>query len=267
MKTFYFLHAAPRSGNTVFSALLNQNPAINVSANSLVTDIMKAMVVGKDSTMFQNFPDEKSFDNVLKSVYPNYYKDWSADIIFDRSLVGYEKNFELVTKYVNPHFKCVVLIRDLFDVFASYLKWADKSANCYLNESKEPIENKIEHLLHPDGLIYQSLLGTTNLYNNYHDNTLFIYYKEFVENPKKEIDRVYRFFNLKPFEHDFENISPFKVNGVEYQDKVYGDNMHTISSNLFTFDEFEEIQKYRSMIPKKIYEKYHDINKWLTEIR
>jgi hypothetical protein len=33
MKTFYFLHAAPRSGNTVFSAFLNPKPSINVSAN------------------------------------------------------------------------------------------------------------------------------------------------------------------------------------------------------------------------------------------
>ena len=267
MKTFYFLHAAPRSGNTVFSALLNQNPDIAVTANSLVTDIMKAMMVGKDSTMFQNFPDEQSFDNVLKSIYPNYYKDWSADIIFDRSLVGYERNYSIITQYVNPYFKCIVLIRDLFDVFASYLKWADKSPNCYLNQNKEPVIKQIEYLMHKDGLISQSLIGTSNLYNNHHENTLFIHYNEFVKNPKKEIDRVYRFFNLKFFEHDFENIPQFTANGIQYQDEVYGDNMHTIHSNLFTFDEFDVNQKYRSMIPKEIYEKYHEVNKFLTEIR
>ena len=76
---------------------------------------------------------------------------------------------------------------------------------------------------------------------------------------------MYRFFNLKPFEHDFENIPPFKVNNVEYQDKVYGDNMHTIKPKIV--DDDMDLQKYRSTIPKKIYEKYHEVNKWLMEIR
>ena len=267
MKKYYFLHAAPRSGNTVFSALLNQNPKINVTANSLVTDIMKAIVVGKDSTMFQNFPDEKSFDNVLKSIFNNYYKDWKADIIIDRSPVGWQKNFDLVSKYVEPNFKCVVLIRDLFDIFASYLKWADNSSNCFLNEGNLPTEKKIEKIMHPDGLIFQSLLGISNLYNYYHENTLFIYYKEFVENPQKEISRLYNFFDLKSFQHNFENISSFEVNGIKYRDEIYGDNMHTIQSNLFTFDETSDIQKYRSMIPKKIYEQYQEINEWVMKVR
>ena len=267
IKTLNFLHAAPRSGNTVFSALLNQNPALNVSANSLVIDIMKAIAVGKNSTMFQNFPDKQSFNNVLESVYHNYYKDWPADIIFDRSLIGYEKNYNLITKYVNPNFKCVVLIRDLFDVFASYLKWADNSPNCFLNENKIPVDQQIEHLMNPDGLIHQSLTGTTNLYNNHRSNTVFIYYKDFVDSPKKEIERLYKFFNLEHFEHNFENIPQFKVNGIQYQDEIYGDNMHTISTNLFTFNEDEDIQKYRSMIPKNIYKKYHEVNKWLMEIK
>ena len=267
MKQINFLHAAPRSGNTVFSALLNQNPALNVSANSLVIDIMKSIAVGKGSTMFQNFPDEKSFDNVLKLVYPNYYKDWPADVIFDRSLVGYEKNYNLITKYVNPNFKCVVLIRDLFDVFASYLKWADDSPNCFLNENKIPVDKQIEHLMHPDGLIHQSLMGTTNLYNNHRSNTIFIYYKDFVDSPKKEIERLYKFFNLKHFEHDFENIPQFKVNEIQYKDEIYGDNMHTISSNLLTFNENVEFKKYRSMIPKEIYKKYNDINQWMMNIK
>ena len=54
MKQINFLHAAPRSGNTVFSALLNQNPALNVSANSLVIDIMKAIAVGFKIFLMKN---------------------------------------------------------------------------------------------------------------------------------------------------------------------------------------------------------------------
>ena len=159
----------------------------------------------------------------------------------------------------------IVLVRDIFDVFASYLKWADKEPTSYLNEGSKTVKEKIEFLMHKDGLISQSLLGTNTLYNHHHDNTMFVHYKEFAINPKEQIERVYRFLNLELFEHDFNNVNQFKVNNVEYQDEVYGHNMHTIKSQIVYDD--TEIQKYKEIIPKEIYAQYHDTNIWLTGIR
>tara|TARA_B100000900_G_scaffold415836_1_gene447434 strand:- start:2491 stop:3282 length:792 start_codon:yes stop_codon:yes gene_type:complete len=263
MKNISFLHAAPRSGNTILSSLLNQNPKINVSAHSLVTDIMLASIVGKDSTMFQNFPDHQSYDNVMSSIFNSYYKDWPGDFIIDRSLVGYQSRFDLVRKYLNEDFKCVVIIRDLFDIFASYLKWADKEPTSYLNEGPVSVKEKIEAIMHKDGLVSQFLLGTTNLYNHHHDNTIFVHYDELVKFPQHIINRIYKFLNIDFFKHDFENIKQFEVNGIKYDDKIYGKNMHTIRSSL----KKEDSEKYRSLIPGEIYHQYREINNWLLNIR
>ena len=40
-KQIYFLCAMPRSGNTLFASLMNQNPDIAVTANSITLEIMK----------------------------------------------------------------------------------------------------------------------------------------------------------------------------------------------------------------------------------
>lgn len=262
MKQIHFLNAMPRSGNTFFSAILNQNPKINVSANSLVTDIIKAAVAGKDSTMFQNFPDHKSYDNVLSSVFDNYYKDWPGEIIIDRSPAGYGRNFQLLKKYHKQDFKCIVLVRDLFDIFASYLKWSYTEPSCYLNHGPKSDKEKIEVLMHKDGIITQNLLGINNLYYDYYDNTIFIHYNDLVKDPKKQIDRVYNFLGLEAFEHSFENLKQFEINGIKYNDNIYGKNMHTIKSNISI-----EHNLYKEKITKEIYERYFGINEWLTNIK
>ena len=99
-KQLFFLVALPRSGNTLFTSIMNQNPNIACTPNSITLEIMKDLFLLKQTDVFQNYPDHKSLDNVLDSVYDNYYKDWPQKyIIIDRGPVmtpgnfGYAKTF------------------------------------------------------------------------------------------------------------------------------------------------------------------------------
>jgi hypothetical protein len=74
-KKLFFLIAQPRSGNTLLASILNQNPEIACTANSITLEIIKDLFLLKQKDVFQNFPDHKSLDNVLSSIYGNYYKD------------------------------------------------------------------------------------------------------------------------------------------------------------------------------------------------
>ena len=66
-KKLFFLVAMPRSGNTVFASLINQNPEIVCTANSITLEIMKDLYLLKKTDVFQNFPDHRSLDNVLEN--------------------------------------------------------------------------------------------------------------------------------------------------------------------------------------------------------
>ena len=54
----------PRSGNTLFASLINQNPDLVVTPNSITLEIMKELFLLKKIDTFQNFPDEQSLNNV-----------------------------------------------------------------------------------------------------------------------------------------------------------------------------------------------------------
>ena len=75
-KKLFFLVAMPRSGNTLFASVMNQNSEIAATANSITLEIMKDLFLLKEIDVFQNFPYHKSLDNVLDMVYDYYYKDW-----------------------------------------------------------------------------------------------------------------------------------------------------------------------------------------------
>ena len=107
-RKLFFLVALPRSGNTLFASIMNQNPDIACTGNSVTLEIIKNLYLIKTTDTFQNFPDHKSLDNILDNVYNLYYKDWPQRIIIDRGpvmLSGNPGNFELIQKHFKYKFK------------------------------------------------------------------------------------------------------------------------------------------------------------------
>ena len=68
-KELFFLVALPRSGNTLFGSIMNQNPDIAVTPNSITLEIMKDLFLLKETDVFKNYPDHKSLDGVLDIVF------------------------------------------------------------------------------------------------------------------------------------------------------------------------------------------------------
>ena len=152
-KKLFFLVAQPRSGNTLLASILNQNPDIACTGNSITLEIMKRLYLLKEDDIFKNFPDHNSLDNVLSSVYDSYYKDWPQSIIIDRGPVMTEGNMMLMPKYFKHSYKCIVLLRDLMDVLASYIKWYTENPDAFVNNFGSNDEEKLTYLMKDDGAI------------------------------------------------------------------------------------------------------------------
>ena len=126
----------PRSGKTLFASIMNQNPELVVTANSITLEVMKDLYLLKETDVFQNYPDHKSLNNILDIVYDLYYKNWPQRIIIDRGPVmasGNPGNFELMKVHYKRPFKCIVLLRNLMNVLASYMKWYTENPDAFPN--------------------------------------------------------------------------------------------------------------------------------------
>ena len=257
-KKLFFLIAMPRSGNTLLASIMNQNKDLVVTANSITLEIMKELYLLKEEEVFQNFPDHKSLNNIIDVVYDLYYKDWPQKIIIDRGPVlasGNPGNFELIKIHYKRPFKCIVLLRDLMDVLASYMKWYTENPDAFPNRfNLKNDEEKLRYLMQNDGGIAKELNAIKNAFKH-SDMCHFVKYDDLTTDPEKEIKKIYKFIDEPYFNHRFINLDQININGLSYNDNVVGTDMHTVKK--------EKIEKtynpYIEKIPQSIREKYGHI--------
>ena len=253
-KKLFFLVALPRSGNTLFGSLMNQNPDIAVTPNSITLEIMKDLFLLKQTDVFQNYPDHKSLDNVLDSIFDTYYKDWPQKYIIDRGPVMTPGNFMLMQNHFKRPLKIIIILRDLMDVLASYIKWFENEPTAFPNKyGHTTIEQKLSMLMNKDGAIAKDLEAIKNSFN-YPEICHYLRYDDLVNQPEIEINKIYDFLEISRFNHNFKSLNQFKINGIGYDDTVVGNRMHTIRGEIR-----KENNPYKSMIPQRIIDKYGHI--------
>ena len=233
-KKIFFLAGLPRAGNTILTSILNQNPDICCTPNSITLEIYKNLFLLKQTDVFQNFPDYKSLDNVLNSVFDNYYKDWDYKYIIDRGPAGTEGNLKLVKKHLDSNIKIIFLVRPILEVLASWIDWASKTPNNYLKKEGTPTQ-ACHALMNKDGQIMKELKCMLNLLqpkNRRH--VLFVDYDEIVYQPQETINNIYKFLGIPKYKHKFKNFKQIEVNGIKYNDSIFGKGMHTIKTKSLT---------------------------------
>ena len=243
----------PRSGNTLLASIINQNPDVAVTANSITLDIMKNLLLLKYTNIFKNFPDEQSLDNVLDKVYNLYYKNWNHKVIIDRGPVCTPGNLRIMQKHFKQPIRCVVLVRDVLDVLASYIKWFETEPTSFINQYAT-LDEKLIQIMNKKGAVAKELMSIQYLLHH-PEMAVFIKYDDLVMNPEKELRKVYTFLNLPYFPHTFTNLNQVVVNGLQYNDSIVGKNMHTIRTEKIMKVE----NKYRNKIPERFVKEYGQI--------
>jgi sulfotransferase len=187
-------------------------------------------------------------------VYNLYYKDWPQQIIIDRgpvTLTGNPGNFELMKKHFKYEFKCIVLLRDLTDVLASYMKWYKENPDSFVNKLGTTDEEKLSSLMIEDGAIVKEIRAIKNAFK-YPKMCHFIKYDDMVANPKKTFIQLYKFLGEPYYPHQFQDLKQININDIEYDDTVLGKNMHKIRTVVK-----KQINNY--VVPESIKRKYEHI--------
>ena|SRR6056300_1685180 len=259
-KKLFYLNGVPRAGNTLFASLLNQNPDVAVTANSIVMHILKEVYMARNTLPFKNYPDYRSLNNVYQNILKNYYEHWPHKYIIERSPV-YTPGNQMLLKEANQPIKCIILWRDVIDILASFIKWFENEPSAFVNTDEsygKTIESKLKGLMSVDGIIAKSLdsvkeaLRPENI-NNCH----ILRYDDFIKNPEEEIMKVYSFLEIPFFNHNYKSLGQFSVNGLGYDDQSgkIGKDLHTIRTDGI----YKEDNSYRSMVPQRFLDAYGHI--------
>ena len=247
----------PRAGNTIFGSIINQNPKIKVTPNSVVFGVVQSLILIKRNSGYQNFPLEKPFNNVCNSVFPSYYKDWSAVYILDRSPWGCPPQFEFLQRHYHGELKFIILVRSITEVLQSYIKHSNENQNAFVNRYAKTVEEKCDTLMNVQGLIMAELVGIHNLIKveKHKHMAHLIEYNDLVSKPEETIRGVYNFLNIPHFNHNFKSFEQFNIDGLEYNDECVGNNLHKIKENGLSKTAHEPL-------PQSVIKKYGNLNFW-----
>ena len=190
-------------------------------------------------------------------VYPTFYKNWNYKYIIDRGPIGTVDNLSLMRQHFKQPIKCIVLLRDVIDVLASYIKWFETEPTSFINKfGLKDINEKLSQIMNDKGAVAKELKCIQNLLTpENRPLCCFIKYDDLVENPEATLQKVYTFLNIPYFSHTFIGLDQLVVNGIKYNDDVMGKNMHTLrTTGIKKID-----NPYKKMVPQYFREKYGHI--------
>lgn len=269
MKKYYFLAGLPRTGNTLLSSILNQNPDLKVSAHSFMCDHVYNTACLEFDERYKNFPDKKSLVNLIEGSFDSYYKDWTANHIIDRGPWGTPSNLYILQNYLRDQPKIIVTVRDIVEILASFIRISPETImevhNRQINDGlkfgfsyKEDVEIMCDVLMDPKGTLQHYIFSLVNLLREENKKYLHIVeYNDLVDDTENTIKSIYEFLEIDYYPHNFNYIHQFSVNGVEYDDSLYVKGMHQLKKKI-------KPKKYEvsDYLPPYLIERYSNIEFW-----
>jgi sulfotransferase len=203
---FVCMSGLPRSGSTLLSALLSQNPKIHAEGNSAVCQLMWDMQQSYRNTCNEQINANNRQDTIqelIAGIPRTYYNkiDSEERVIVDKCRSwSLPDNMDLLKNYIDKNIKVIMLERSIVDIVKSFCKLYKKNnqviqPDMFLQEGSEPLMRSLH------GLLYAK-------HNNHSNNFLFISYEDLVTSPQETMDRIYEFCGWEPFVHDFTHIVP-----------------------------------------------------------
>jgi sulfotransferase len=233
MKNFYFMAGLPRSGSTLISSILNQNPNIHSSANSPMCGMMWNLERSiLSSEQHAAYPKIDVLPNTIMGVIQGYYSNIDKNIVIDKSREwAMPEHFSVLLRNLPQEPRIILPVRSITDILASFIKLVNDNptktsfidseiqARQEFNFYRPENDVRCDHLMRPKGLIDNGLYGIA--FAMHPDNRKyfhFIEYDDLVDNTEKEINKIYDFLSIEKFDHDYNNIE----NRIKEDDNVYG---------------------------------------------
>ena len=227
MENIFFQSSLPRAGSTLLQNILGQNPDFYVTPTSGVLELLFAARV--------NYTNDKAFQaqdpKLMKKGWLNFCHQGIKGFfngITDKKYVvdksrGWGIHYDFLNSfYTNP--KIVCMVRDLRSIYTSmeknFRKNADKDSGMVnWNEMVGTTTAKRVDIWAqnpPIGIAVERLKQMID--EGIDKNILFIRFEDLTSNPQTELNKIYDFFEIERYQHDFQNVEQL----TQEDDTVHG---------------------------------------------
>lgn len=205
----------PRTGSTLLSSILSQNPAIHSEGNSAVCQLIADIHVSCNTAAKEQLEANNRIyteHDIISSIPDIYYKNVTSEYVFDKCRSWtVPTNINLIRNHICPIPKIIVLVRPIDEIVRSFVHLYKKNGKYYKN-----LEDDL--LIPSSEPIMRSFYGVVSSKKLKNVDFLYINYKDLVEQTESTINDIYDFCQIERFNHSFSFIDQKN----KENDLVYG---------------------------------------------
>jgi sulfotransferase len=253
-KSYHFITGLPRSGSTLLSVILKQNPRFHSSITDSLAHLVKGVIENSQNApgMKSEVPVEKR-KNLVRHLFEGFYEDIDKEVIFNTNrawtlLTG-------VTKDIFPKSKHIVCVRDInwiLDSFELAHRRNPFSSNTVTGDLSGTVYDRVQTLMDEKGIVGFPYIGIKQAITGNDQSLLFILeYDQLTKHPKETLKALYNFIEEPYFEHDFNNV---EASWDEYDAEI-GIKLHDVRKKV-------EYRERSFILPPDILNKYTGMEVW-----
>ncbi|MGG2022283.1 sulfotransferase [Pseudomonas sp. S8] len=259
LQQFHFISGLPRSGSTLLSAILLQNPRFHAGMTSpvgaLFSGVLEQCSAGSE---FGAVIDTDMRRRLLRGLFDAYYAD-KADkpVVFDTNR-QWSSRLPAISDLF-PKAKVIACVRNVAWVMDSLERLY--RANPYENTKlfgdaveRNTVYSRCETLAQRNRLVGFAWAALKEAYYGEHaDSLLIVDYDLLTQAPERVLRLVYDFIGEPWFEHDFEHLA---YDAPAFDQALGVAGLHKVKSKV-------ALQSRRTILPPDLFKQYADLSFWL----
>jgi len=256
-RRFHFISGLPRSGSTLLSGILLQNPRFHAGMTSPVGGLCTA-VLGQVSagSEFGAVVSRDKRKALLQGLFDSYYADVDRPVVFDTNRAWCAK-LPLV-RDLFPQAKVIACVRNvawIMDSFERLYRANPYEATRLFGAAgvRGTVYSRLEGLAQHDqtvGYAWSALREA--FYGEHASSLLLVDYELLTRAPAKVLPLVYDFLGEPHFEHDFENV---EYDAEEFDLQLGAPGLHRVKRQV-------RFTPRPAVIPPDLFDKFNQMSFW-----
>jgi sulfotransferase len=257
-QTIHFISGLPRSGSTLLSAILRQNPKIHAGMTSPVGPVFNAALtaMGAENEFSVFFKEEQKRD-ILMGVFDGFYKHVEAPgVVFDTNRMWTSR--VAAVRKLFPDSKMICCVRNPAWVMDSVERLIRKNAfdvsRIFTNpQERSTVYTRADALLNPHRMIGFAWSALKEAYySELSDMLLLVDYDLLASRPGEVMPLIYGFIGEEPFEHDFDNV---EYEAEDFDSQLLAKGLHTVRGKV-------ELKSRQTILPPDLFKRCQDLVFW-----
>jgi sulfotransferase len=253
-KQYYFISGLPRSGSTLLSSILKQNPRFHASISDNLLSHFRSQIECGNAVPPNEFNEDK-LKRILNATFNAYYEDINKEVIFNTNRLWTNLLPELNSLF--PYTKVICCVRDINRIIDSFERMHQSNpfniSTVYPKDVDMNVYSRSASLMSDGGIVklpYDSLKSAFT--GQFSGMLLLVEYDILTKNPEGTMKTIYNFIGQPYFQHDFENV---ENSYDEYDKNIKLKGLHTTKKRV-------EYKERSFILPPDVLNQFSDLEVW-----